>query len=122
MLTRRRSRYRTGNREQEARSALAVFRMLAAQHPADPRYGSLAGRLREVSQEFADWWDEHDVRTLGQSARVVHHPELGRLEFERIPLDMAGTDRLRVCVFVPAPGSPTARQMETIATTASPGR
>jgi len=77
-------------------------------------------RETAISVSYYTWLEQR--RTLGQSARVVHHPEPGRLEFERIPLDMAGTDRLRVCVFVPAPGSPTARQMKSITTTASPGQ
>jgi transcriptional regulator with XRE-family HTH domain len=93
--------------EEEAREAVAVLRMYAAQHPNDAWYGALSAELSERSDDFAAWWAAHDVRRVGLRTRAIDHPRLGLLELERLSLTPAAAPDLRLCVLTAPPGSET---------------
>ena len=85
--------------EAEARGQLARFRAAAARHPDDAAYARLLERLRLCSKEFRDWWPQHDVAPLTSGRKILHHPELGRLELGLLVLQVADDPEQKLVTF-----------------------
>ena len=89
--------------EAEARAQLARFRAAAARHPEDPAYGTLLDRLRMHSKEVNEWWARHDVAPLTSGRKILHHPQLGRLELGLLVLQVADDPEQKLVTFRATP-------------------
>jgi transcriptional regulator with XRE-family HTH domain len=89
--------------EAEARAQLARFRAAAARHPDDPAYEALLERLRRHSKEVREWWRQHDVAPLTSGRKILHHPDLGRLDLGLLVLQVADDPEQKVVTFRAAP-------------------
>jgi transcriptional regulator with XRE-family HTH domain len=85
--------------ESEARAQLARFRAAAARHPDDAAYEQLLERLHRHSKEVRDWWRRHDVAPLSSGRKILHHPELGRLDLGLLVLQVADDPEQKLVTF-----------------------
>jgi hypothetical protein len=69
----------TAQREATARLTVARFRADYARHAGEPDYEAFVARLAERSEQFREWWDEHEVLEAQRGTKVMQHPVLGTL-------------------------------------------
>jgi hypothetical protein len=86
----------------QARKLLAQFRADAGRHPGDRRFERLTASLREVSSEFREWWDQHDVAAFMTSRWEFNHPRLGLLDLEYAKLAALDQPTVRLFTCMPA--------------------
>jgi transcriptional regulator with XRE-family HTH domain len=65
-----------------ARECVAVLRMEAGRHPADPALTALVGELSVRDPDFRTWWGSHLVRGPRQLSKTYHHPVVGTLTLD----------------------------------------
>lgn len=87
---------------------VAQFRAHAARYAEDPRFAEVVADLVERSTEFRRLWERHVVGMAPHVDLVYDHPELGRLSFAPTVLTPADRSDLRLFVYVPKDGTPTA--------------
>ncbi|MBF6174828.1 helix-turn-helix transcriptional regulator [Nocardia blacklockiae] len=68
--------------EAEAAQTVAFFRALTGHDVTAPGIAELIGELETESADFARLWRRKDLAARTSDSRVVHHPSLGRIEFE----------------------------------------
>jgi transcriptional regulator with XRE-family HTH domain len=87
--------------EDNARMAVAVFRIDVARSGGSREAAALAAELQASSADFRRLWAEHDVRTHGIGLKRFERPGVGRfaLEYSAFPVD--GADGLSMVVFTP---------------------
>ncbi len=97
--------------ERMARRSVASFRLEAARAADRSDFDALVTELSTVSPEFVRFWNDHEVVEIPQGLKVVHHPELGALEFEHVALNYSepNAHTLRVTLYTPVPGESTER-------------
>ncbi len=75
----------------KARETVAYLRLKAGQYPDDPELAALVGELSVKSEDFRQWWAEHDVRDKSGGRKVLRHPLVGEIvvdyESLRLPDD-----------------------------------
>ena len=62
------------NWEEQARSALALFRASTAQNVGEDWHKRFVADLAGRSPEFRDWWSRHDVRGTARGSQAVRPP------------------------------------------------
>jgi transcriptional regulator with XRE-family HTH domain len=92
----------TAQREATARNTLARFRAEYARHAGEPEYEDFVAQLRERSQRFSTWWDEHEVIEAQRGTKVLEHPRLGTLRLHHAQTVPTGQPELRMAVYAPA--------------------
>jgi transcriptional regulator with XRE-family HTH domain len=65
----------------EARRMIALFRTTFDLWADDPAFIELVDKLIEASEEFAQWWNRHDVRSGVSGEKVLHHRERGAVRY-----------------------------------------
>lgn len=87
--------------EDNARMAIAVFRIDVARGGGSREAAALAAELQASSADFRRLWAEHEVRTHGGGLKRFERPGVGRfsLEYSAFPVD--GADGLSMVVFTP---------------------
>jgi len=94
-----------------ARQALAEFRSATSSVRHDPSMTELVAVLGEESEEFAQWWAEHDVSGFETRLRRFQHATAGELTFEYQQLTPAEWPSLRVVAQLPVPGDDSAERL-----------
>jgi transcriptional regulator with XRE-family HTH domain len=89
-------------REATARNTLARFRAEYARHAGEEQYEELLAQLRERSDRFREWWDEHEVIEAQRGTKVIDHPRLGTLRLHHAQTVPTGQPELRLAVYAPA--------------------
>lgn len=100
--------------ERFARCLLTHFRADYGQLPGEPRWVELVAALRQVSPEFAAWWDVHDVARPADWRKEINHPEIGHLSLDSLTLQVHATTSLRLTVHVPAPETATDEKLKKL--------
>lgn len=85
----------------EARRVLSQFRSDITPWRDVPAVILLVTRLRDVSPEFDEWWERHDVAAFETRLRRFNHPTDGQLTYEYQQLIPAGRPDLRFVVQLP---------------------
>jgi transcriptional regulator with XRE-family HTH domain len=91
-----------------ARAAVSALRLAAGfvtPHPAVP---PLVARMSAGSSEFASFWADHTVAGLSLTAKVIDHPEVGRLTLTYQTLDVREAPGQQLTVATAPAGSPSA--------------
>jgi len=90
--------------ERHARDIVAKLRVAHARYVDDPWFNELVSVLRAKSDEFARWWNEHNVQLPQGGVKRYRHPEAGPLSFEFSHLTIGGEpfDAAYLVVYVPA--------------------
>jgi transcriptional regulator with XRE-family HTH domain len=99
--------------EDNARAALAVFRMDVARIGGSVEAAALVAELQAASPDFRRLWAENDVRSHGVGVKRYDHPLVGpfTLEVTAFPVDAA--DGLTMIVFTPVAAA-DARAIEAL--------
>jgi transcriptional regulator with XRE-family HTH domain len=91
------------------------LRLATGQHPDDEQLTTLIGALCVNSEEFAATWARHQVRDCGHTVRDYRHPLVGELVLSEEVLRLQDDPGLRIAVFTPEPGSPSAERLALLA-------
>jgi transcriptional regulator with XRE-family HTH domain len=92
-----------------ARFIVASFRADAARAGAAARVSGMVEELSRLSPKFAELWEDHDVRGVGEGIKHIKHPELGPLSFEFSSFAVDGRTDLAMVVYNPATAEDAAR-------------
>ncbi|MFJ3772502.1 helix-turn-helix transcriptional regulator [Streptomyces sp. NPDC090075] len=93
---------------------VARLRRAAERYPHDARLADLLGELHADSAEFRRIWALHPVHAPGHRAKVLDHPELGRLRLNCDVL-LVPEDDQEVVLVTADPGSPSAGRIAELA-------
>jgi transcriptional regulator with XRE-family HTH domain len=87
--------------EEDARFALAVFRLDVARIGGCPEADALATELQATSADFRRLWAENDVRSHWVGIKRLQHPLAGPLTLETSAFAVDGAEGLSMVVFTP---------------------
>lgn len=96
------------------RYCVADVRAELARNPRDVQLRSLVDELLRASPEFGVMWADYEVAVRRVQTKQVMHHQFGPMEFDCQVLEIPGTG-LRIIIYVPQPGSPTAKAFATLA-------
>ena len=99
-----RTRVAEEDRDRLAWAHVANLRAVHAARPDDPRVQSLVRDLLELSPEFGELWERHDVAVMRADRKTVVHPVVGRIEFECEHL-LADSGGQRLILYTTRPGT-----------------
>lgn len=100
--------------ERFAQDLLAMFRSCSVRYVNDSLYKQYITALIQVSPEFEQWWQRHDVRTTFDHNREIAHPVVGRLVLNVTTLHLNGDPDLKLCVYTALPGSDTSSKLHQL--------
>ncbi|MFG1864573.1 helix-turn-helix transcriptional regulator [Microbispora bryophytorum] len=103
-----------------AAEAISYLRLYAGRHPDDPLLGPLVADL-SADPDFARLWEEHQVAEKTFGVKLLHHPELGDLDFAYETLALPGDPELLVVMYTADPASPTGRVLARLREAREPG-
>lgn len=92
---------------EQARLAVASLRLVAGRHRDDRSLAELVGRLAMNSDEFADLWAQHPVRTCTSGVKQFRHPLVGTMELSFENLVIPGAAGQHLIAYTAEPGSPS---------------
>ncbi|MET8628116.1 helix-turn-helix transcriptional regulator [Kitasatospora sp. NPDC004669] len=96
-----------------ARAHVAGLRAAHAARPGDRRAAELLTELLATGEEFAAYWERHEVAVRRSGRKRVLHPVVGELELECEVLAAGGQDQL-LLVHTAPPGSECASRLELL--------
>ncbi|HEY6479454.1 MAG TPA: helix-turn-helix transcriptional regulator [Streptosporangiaceae bacterium] len=96
-------------------SAVADLRATHARRPHDAEVNALIRDLLEVSDEFRELWERHDVAVRHSSSKTFVHPQVGRLELEcEVLLSASASGEQSLVLYTPRPGTDTAEKLQLL--------
>jgi transcriptional regulator with XRE-family HTH domain len=102
------------NWEEDARQLLAQFRSSCGRYPGDAQLTELIHDLMLASPEFRAWWPDHEVQSGQEGRKMLNHPQVGYLVFERLTFQVFDTPDLKVTVYTPLEEADTPRKVEQL--------
>jgi transcriptional regulator with XRE-family HTH domain len=87
--------------EQHAQRIVQDVRLDYSQTPDDPHFAALIERLRNESNQFRAWWDDHTVGVAGIVRKDVYHPVVGMLSFEQTVYRLIDQPGIKTVFYVP---------------------
>lgn len=93
---------------QVARAAVSVLRLGAGYARPHPDLLPLIDQLRASSLDFATLWADQTVAGLTVTRKVIHHPEVGRLELTYQTFDVRDAPGQQLTVATAVPGTSSA--------------
>jgi MmyB-like transcription regulator ligand binding domain len=97
------------DREEATRRMVAEYRAAMAEHVAEPAWKCLVARLSEVSPEFVEIWDRHEVATPENRTKRWLHPRVGLLRLNYTHLWLGPRLNCRMTTYTPADEETAAR-------------
>ncbi|WDO10006.1 helix-turn-helix transcriptional regulator [Streptomyces murinus] len=110
--------YENSGAEEFGHIAVARLRRAADRYPHDARLAALLAELRAGSEEFGRLWETRPVHAPGHRTKTIVHPAAGRLRLNCDVL-LVPEDDQEVALITADPGSPSARALRGLATTAA---
>jgi transcriptional regulator with XRE-family HTH domain len=102
--------------EDFAQCTLAVLRTDYARHlSVDPQGAKIIDELQREFPEFAKWWAQHEVLDLPHRRKEFNHPQIGRLAFEYVALQIEDEADMRLYIYTPLPEFETAAKIQKLA-------
>jgi transcriptional regulator with XRE-family HTH domain len=102
------------NWETHARHRLAQFRANYGKFAGDPWWMELIGELNQVSEEFKEWWPQHDVLNGPEGKKINHHPTAGLLVFDQISFLVSDSPHLTVTINIPSKDDDTSSKLNKL--------
>ncbi|MEK5161162.1 XRE family transcriptional regulator [Paenibacillus sp. FSL R5-0527] len=97
-----RFRYIKGDQwELHARRIAAKFHAGYARHVDDPWWSEQFEALCQVSSEFREFWDSHEVLDAIDAPKALQCPNLGTLNFDLVSFQYLDDSNLTVSIHVP---------------------
>ncbi|WP_055585224.1 helix-turn-helix transcriptional regulator [Streptacidiphilus griseoplanus] len=109
--------YESSSAEEFGHIVVARLRRAADRYPHDPQLAALLGELRTGSEEFRRLWETRPVHAPGHRIKTLDHPTAGRLRLNCDVL-LVPEDDQEVVLITADPGSPEARTLRRLASTA----
>ncbi|MEV7415324.1 helix-turn-helix transcriptional regulator [Streptomyces sp. NPDC089919] len=108
-------RARAADWEGNARKVVAQFRAACTERPGDEGFRAVVEEARELSPEFAELWEQRDIRPGGQLKKQMEHPAVGALHIETTQLRVPARPDLVIVLHTPLPDTGTAEKLEWLA-------
>ncbi|WP_233521704.1 helix-turn-helix transcriptional regulator [Streptomyces triticagri] len=108
-------RARSRSWQENAREVVAQYRAAWSEAPEDEGFREVVSEALEVSPEFAELWERHEVRPGGQIEKELEHPVVGALYFEATQLRVPVRPDLTIVLHTPQPGTDTAARTQWLA-------
>jgi transcriptional regulator with XRE-family HTH domain len=105
----------------QARAAVENLRFDVGRNPDDRASNDLVTELRERSQEFDQWWEQHRVHQRTHGSKRLRHPLVGDLSVEYETLTLPGDPDTTLFIYTTEPGSPSRRAMDILASWTASG-
>ncbi|GHE38396.1 helix-turn-helix protein [Streptomyces sp. 2132.2] len=99
---------------------VAQYRAASSEWPEDEGFQAVIEEARELSPEFAQLWDQRDIRPGGQVRKEIEHPVVGTLYVESTQLRVPARPDLSIVLHTPLPATDTAEKLEWL--TSAEGR
>jgi len=93
---------------------LAQFRAEYGRFINDPWWAQRIAELNEASPKFRELWPRHDVITVSEGRKTMHHSLVGDLCFEYLLFQPVDAPDLRVLIHIPRAGTGTTEKMERL--------
>jgi hypothetical protein len=93
---------------------VALLRFASARHPDDEALQALIAGLRAGGDEFAAWWDSHDVAEKQHGIKRYVHPVVGDLALHYEALLLAGDGDQLLTIYAAEPGTRDAERLARI--------
>ena len=90
--------------ERVARSPIGMFRAARAKTSDKALFDELIEEMNAGSEEFRDWWQEHDVQAFGEGVKRLNHPARGRIDLTYVALTPEGRPDLSLVSYLPSTG------------------
>ncbi|EFM12293.1 helix-turn-helix domain protein [Paenibacillus curdlanolyticus YK9] len=90
------------NWERHARHRLAQFRGNYGKFVGDSLSMELIELLNQESEEFREWWPQHDVLNGPEGRKMNYHPIVGVMEFDQLSFLVTDSQHLTVTVNLPS--------------------
>ncbi|MFF5307952.1 helix-turn-helix domain-containing protein [Streptomyces massasporeus] len=91
-----------------ARECVSHLRVLAANHPDDPRLTSLVGELSVQDKDFGQWWGRgHHMASRNTGTQRFRHPVAGELALDWDTLTCSTDPGQQLVVWTAEPGTPS---------------
>lgn len=87
--------------EQMARGMISVFRASRAHAQNKAPFDDLIKELSEQSPEFQEWWQDTEVKGMGEGSKRLLHPTSGHIEFTYVALTPEGRPDLSLVTYIP---------------------
>ncbi|MEV4703205.1 helix-turn-helix transcriptional regulator [Actinoplanes sp. NPDC049316] len=101
--------------EKVAAETVAVLRLDAGRHPGDPHLAALVGELSVKSEEFRQWWSDHQVLTRTSGAKHYRHPIVGDVTIDFQALQLPEDPEQTLFVYTAKTGSPSQQALRLLA-------
>ncbi|WP_168122473.1 helix-turn-helix transcriptional regulator [Paenibacillus sp. HB172176] len=88
--------------ETHARHRLAQFRASYGKFAGDPWWMAFIEELRQTSEEFREWWPQHDVLNGPEGEKLNYHPAVGRLRFHQLSFQVSDAPHLTLTINMPS--------------------
>ena len=108
-----RSRYAPDQHEQLGREYVADLRVASGSRPDDADVHALVDTLTTASAEFRQLWERQEVMTRRATRKVLHHPQVGRLELQ-CDVVVSPPSGQSLVLFRPQPGTDTAERLQLL--------
>ena len=97
--------------EELLQAYVAQFRSEYGRFINDPWWTNLIADLNRVSPKFRELWERHDVVTVSEGRKTIHHSIAGELCFDFLTLKTVDSSDLRLLIHTPRSGSGTAEKI-----------
>lgn len=106
--------------ERAAHSCVAEIRAAYGHDPDSARITEVVEELCAESEEFADLWQLHEVKSKSQEGKHLRHPDVGDLHIAFAAFTVNGAPHQQLVVYQAEPASPTAAAFEALRARAAP--
>jgi transcriptional regulator with XRE-family HTH domain len=101
--------------EDMARRAVSHLRMDSRRDPHDPGLTALVEELSALDPQFRLWWTSHEVSVRAGGTRLLRHPVVGDLTFQRSTFTCAEDPEQQLVVWTAEPGTQTYEALRSLA-------
>ncbi|GGK21551.1 transcriptional regulator [Streptomyces camponoticapitis] len=100
--------------ERAAQSCVAEIRAAYGHDPESSRIAAVVADLSARSEEFAELWGMHEVKSKSQEGKQLRHPEVGDLHIRFAAFTVNGAAHQQLVVYQAEPVAATAAAFETL--------
>jgi transcriptional regulator with XRE-family HTH domain len=100
--------------ERAAHSCVAEIRAAYGHDPESARIAEVVAELSAQSEDFAEIWQMHEVKSKSQEGKHLKHPLVGDLHIKFAAFTVNGAPHQQLVVYQAEPASPTAAAFETL--------
>ncbi|MEV6174014.1 helix-turn-helix transcriptional regulator [Streptomyces sp. NPDC051954] len=100
--------------ERAAHSCVAELRAAYGHDPESARIAEVVAELSAQSEEFAQIWRMHEVRSKSQEGKHLKHPEVGDLHIKFAAFTVNRAPHQQLVVYQAEPAGPTAAAFEAL--------